>query len=108
MGADFHGQHAAVKNFMDNVVQPVRETHAEPDPWIEGDPFIIPLPEKCYPGEIQPERGSFSTHGVEPIQGQIQFNWVLSVPLRTTKEFHLCNAPQAAANFAGLDDDDAM
>ena len=108
MGTEFHSQHAAVESFMGKVVQPLHEKHPEPDPWIEGDPFIIPLPEKCYPGEIQPERGSFCTCGVEPMQGQIQFNWDLSVPLRTTKEFHLHNAPQAATNFAGLDDADAM
>ena len=44
MGADFHDQHAVFENFMDKVVQPMHEKHSEPDAWIEGDLFIIPLP----------------------------------------------------------------
>jgi hypothetical protein len=108
LGGEYHAQHAAVDNFVTNVVQPIRSKFKENNPWIEGAPCIIPLPKKCQTGDINWQRGTWRTRNMDVVQGQIQFNWVISVVLKTTKVYELRNDEQAVENFAGLGDDDAL
>jgi hypothetical protein len=108
LGADYHAQHTAVENFEANVVQPVCSKFKDNDPWIEGAPVIIPLPEKCHVGDVNWHRGTWRTRGMELVQNQVQFNWVISVMLKTTRVYELRNDVAAVQQYAGLDDADAM
>lgn len=108
LGADYHAQHTGVENFETNVVQPVRSKFKDNDPWIEGAPVIIPLPKKCHVGDVTWQRGTWRTRGLELVAGQVQFNWVISIMLKTTKVYELRNDVAAVQQYAGLDDADAM
>jgi hypothetical protein len=45
---------------------------------------------------------------MELVQNQVQFNWVISVMLKTTRVYELRNDVAAVQQYAGLDDADAM
>jgi len=45
---------------------------------------------------------------MDVVEGQVQLNWVISMMLKTTKVFELCNNNINVQNFAGLDDNDAL
>ncbi len=96
MGNNFHAQHAAVDNFEDNVVQPVRRKFKENNPWIESSPCIVNLPEKCHVGDAQWSRGYFQTANAPEPGGNIQYTWITFVMLKTTKTFELRNNDAAA------------
>ncbi len=96
MGNNFHAQHAAVDNFEENVVQPVRRKFKENNPWIESSPCIVNLPEKCHVGDAQWSRGYFRTANAPDPGGMIQYTWITFVMLKTTKTFELRNNGAAA------------
>ena len=100
MGAEFHAQHEAVVNFEENVVQPVRRSFKENNPWIESAPCIIPLPQKCHVGDAQWRRGYFLSANAPDPGGMTQYNWVTFVKLKTTKTYELRNAGAAVVDFA--------
>lgn len=105
---DFHAQHAGVDCFVENVIQPVRSKFKGEDRWIEGAPVIIPLTKKCVSGDVTWSRGTWRTRNMDLVEGQVQFNWVISIRLKTTKMFEIRNNNADVQNFAGLDDDDAL
>jgi hypothetical protein len=104
----FHAQHAGVDCFVENVIQPVRSKFKGEDRWIEGAPVIIPLTKKCVSGDVTWSRGTWRTRNMDLVEGQVQFNWVISIMLKTTKVFELRNNNADVQNFAGLDDNDAL
>jgi hypothetical protein len=104
----FQGQHIGVDYFDANVTQPDCAEHRDEDRSIMGEPFIIALPKKCVVGDVTWSRGTFRTRGMEEVQGQMQFNFIISVHLKTTRVYQVRNEVQYDDNFAGLDDDDAL
>ena len=100
LGNEYHGQHAGVEHFTDNVVQPVRSKYKTLNPWIEGMPMVINLPEKCQAGDVAFTRGTFLTRDVDQVGGMDQYNWVISVNLKTTKKFEVRNEAGAAVDYA--------
>lgn len=104
----FHGQHIGVECFDANVTQPIRKQHKDGDPMVMGDAFMINLPKKCVVGDVTWRRGTFRTRNMEEVHGQTQFNFVISVHLKTTRVYEVRNEVLEDDNFAGLDDDDAL
>ena len=96
MGNNFHAQHAAVDNFEENVVQPVRRKFKENNPWIDSSPCIVNLAEKCHVGDAQWNRGYFQTANASDPGGMTQYTWITFVMLKTTKTFELRNNGAAA------------
>jgi hypothetical protein len=101
----FYGQHIGVDCFDANVTQPVHTQHRDKDWSIMGEPFIIALPKKCVVRDVTWRRGTFRTRNMKEVHRMIQFNFVVSVHLKTTRVYQVRNEVQDDDNFAGLDDD---
>lgn len=87
MGHDYHVQHSGVEDFEMQVVQKVREKYELRDAWVTGDPFVIRLPETCYSGAVQWQRGTWQTAGMDVVDLNEQYQWVVTCMLKTKKEF---------------------
>ena len=57
LGNENHPQHAAVEAHNMSVVQPVHTAAPDADPFVVGEPCYIPLPEECYDGQVEWNRG---------------------------------------------------
>ncbi len=79
MGHEYDLRHAGVQARSRQVIQPIRQEFQSLDDYHVGEPQVLNLPFWCIEGDYAPRWGSWSTKGMERVDGHKQYQKCISI-----------------------------
>jgi hypothetical protein len=79
MGQEYDVRHARVQARSKQVIQPIRREFQSLDDFHLGKPQVLDLPFQCIEGDYTSHWGSWSTKGMERVDGHKQYQKCISM-----------------------------
>ena len=79
MGPEYDLRHACVQARSKQVIQPIRREFQSLDEFHLGEPQVLNLPFQCIEGDYSPRWGSWSTKGMDRVDGHKQYQKCISI-----------------------------
>ena len=87
MGQEYDERHARVQARSRQVIQPVRREFQSLDEFHLGEPQVLNLPFQCIEGDYAPRWGSWSTKGMERVDGHKQYQKCVTIRIISVSDW---------------------
>ena len=87
MGQEYEVRHACVQAHSKQVIQPICQKFQSLDDFHLGKPQVLNLPFQCIEGDCTPCWGSWSTKGMERVDGHKQYQKCVTIRIISVSDW---------------------